>query len=67
MIQDNFQELKRLFDAECAYVPSSYVLSRLLDGQPINEAKRNLIEAIKMIEESRVSAADIQSSSSGTG
>jgi len=64
---DTFQELKKLFDAECTNVPPSFIFARLLAGVSIKQAKRNLIEAVKMIEESRVNAADIHSSSSGEG
>jgi len=60
-MSDNFTELKRLFDAECANHSSSVIFASLLDGLPINQAKRTLIEAVKLIEESCVNAEAIVS------
>jgi len=68
MTNNNFQELKRLFDAECArvektietiaknnrYPPASFVFAALLSGLPLTVAKEMIIYADVLIERGSV-------------
>jgi len=51
MNNQNFNELKRLFDELSNTHSPSTIFATLLNGRPIYKAKRSLIKAIRLIEE----------------
>jgi len=72
-MNENFLELKRLFDAECErvkelvkdieshnkYEPACYVIARLLHGFSVNNSQRILMSACRVAGESKVNEEEV--------